>query len=285
MPAAGTLYVVSTPIGNLEDITLRALRVLKEVDVIAAEDTRRTRTLLTHFGISNRLVSYYDAVESRRAPALVARLQGGESVALVSDAGTPGLSDPGHRLVTAAAEVGIGVVPIPGASALTAVLAVAGLPSERFVFEGFLPARRAGRERRLGALHAEARTLVFFEAPHRLAKTLDALLAAFGDRPAVLGRELTKRYEEIRRTTLSDLRDTVANIAVRGEVTLVVGGAEPTAHGEQSHLEDLDAAIKTALAKAQREGRSLRDVVDAVVAERPGRRREIYRRVLGLAGK
>jgi len=285
MPAAGTLYVVSTPIGNLEDITLRALRVLKEVDVVAAEDTRRTRTLLTHFGISSRLVSYYDAVESRRAPALVARLQSGESVALVSDAGTPALSDPGHRLVTAAAEAGLGIVPIPGASALTTVLAVAGLPSERFVFEGFLPARRAGRERRLGELRAEARTLVFFEAPHRLAKTLEAMVAVFGDRPAVLGRELTKRYEEIRRTTLSDLRETVASMPVRGEVTLVVGGAEPTAHGGEGDVEDLDAAIKAALAQAQREGRSLRDVVDALAAGRPGRRREIYRRALVLAGK
>ena len=285
MPAAGTLYVVSTPIGNLEDITLRALRVLKEVDVIAAEDTRRTRNLLTHFGISNRLVSYYDAVEARRAPALVARLRGGESIALVSDAGTPGLSDPGHRLVTAAAEAGLAVVPIPGASALTTVLAAAGLPSERFVFEGFLPARRAGRERRLAELRAEERTLVFFEAPHRLAKTLAALVAVFGDRPAVLGRELTKRYEEIRRSTLSDLCEAVADITVRGEVTLVVGGAPPASQGEQDHAEDLDAVIGTALAKAQREGRSLRDVVDALAAERPGRRREIYRRVLVLAGK
>ncbi len=285
MPHPGTLYIVSTPIGNLEDITQRALRVLKEVGTIAAEDTRRTRGLLTHFGIAKRLVSYYDAVESRRARALVERLQAGEDIALVSDAGTPGLSDPGHRLVIAAASAGIDVVPVPGPSALTAALAVAGLPSDRFVFEGFLPARRAARERRLAELESEERTLVFFEAPHRLAKTLEAMLAAFGDRPAVLGRELTKRYEEIRRGTVRGIYGALGDMTVRGEVTLVVGGAGKDERPEGAPPEDLDAALRTALARARREGRSLRDVVDEMAAARPGRRREIYRRALALSAK
>jgi 16S rRNA (cytidine1402-2'-O)-methyltransferase len=282
MPHHGTLYIVSTPIGNLEDITLRALRVLKEVGTIAAEDTRRTRALLTHFGITKRLVSYYDAVESRRAPALVERLHAGEDIALVSDAGTPGLSDPGHRLVIAAAAAGIDVVPVPGPSALTAALAVAGLPSDRFVFEGFLPARRAARERRLGELQSEERTLVFFEAPHRLAKTLEAMLVGFGDRPAVLGRELTKRYEEIRRGTVREIHGALGDMTVRGEVTLVVGGAGKDEPADGVPPEDLDAALRTALARARREGRSLRDVVDEMAA-RHGRRREIYRRALALS--
>jgi 16S rRNA (cytidine1402-2'-O)-methyltransferase len=279
------LYIVSTPIGNLEDITLRALRVLKEADTVAAEDTRRTRALLTHFGITKRLVSYYDAVESRRAPALVERLRAGEDIALVSDAGTPGLSDPGHRLVIAAAAAGIDVVPVPGPSALTTVLAVAGLPCDRFVFEGFLPARRAARERRLAELQSEERTLVFFEAPHRLAKTLEAMLVGFGDRPAVLGRELTKRYEEIRRGTVRGLHSALGDVAVRGEVTLVVGGAGKDERSEEESPADLDAAIGTALARARREGRSLRDVVDELAAGRHGRRREIYRRALALSAR
>jgi 16S rRNA (cytidine1402-2'-O)-methyltransferase len=285
MPDRGTLYIVSTPIGNLEDITLRALRVLKEVGTIAAEDTRRTRALLTHFGIAKRLVSYYDAVESRRAPALVERLRAGEDIALVSDAGTPGLSDPGHRLVIAAAAAGIDVVPVPGPSALTAALAVAGLPSDRFVFEGFLPARRAARERRLAELQSEERTLVFFEAPHRLAKTLEAMLVGFGDRPAVLGRELTKRYEEIRRGTLRELYRALGDVAVRGEVTLVVGGARRDERLEEAPPADMDASIRMALARARQEGRSLRDVVDELAAGLHGRRREIYRRALALSAE
>jgi 16S rRNA (cytidine1402-2'-O)-methyltransferase len=285
MAESGILYVVATPIGNLEDITLRAIRILKEVDVIAAEDTRRTRALLSHLGVSKPLVSYYDAVEVQRAPRLVQRLERGERIALVSDAGTPGLSDPGHRLVTAASQAGIPVVPIPGPSAITATLAVAGLPCERFAFEGFLPTRGATRTRRLEALRSEQRALVFFEAPHRLARTLEALQVTLGDRQAVMARELTKRYEEIRRGTLASLRDAVCEQNVRGEVTLVVAGVGREqirgAHGE----EDIDAVIGRALEAATREGSSIRDVVDRVVAERGGRRREVYRRTLALAAK
>src|SRR5205823_7313506 len=199
--AAGTLYVVATPIGNLEDVTLRALRVLREVDLIAAEDTRRTRTLLERHGIARPLTSYYDAVERQRAPAIVARLEAGASVALVSDAGTPGLADPGYHLVRGALAAGVPVVPIPGPSALTALVSIAGLPADCFLFEGFLPTRTGARAARLAALAGEPRALVFLEAARRLAAFLAAAEAALGDREAVIARELTKRHEEVLRGT------------------------------------------------------------------------------------
>jgi 16S rRNA (cytidine1402-2'-O)-methyltransferase len=284
MAGSGILYVVATPIGNLEDITLRALRILKEVDLIAAEDTRRTRVLLAHFGIAKPLVSYYDAVERRRAPELVARLTRGDRIALICDAGTPALSDPGYRLVTGASEAGIAVVPIPGPSALTAALAVAGLPSDRFVFEGFLPARGGARARRLEALRDEPRTIVFFEAPHRLASTLEALCEVLGDeRPVVLARELTKRFEEVRRGTLSGFRDTIRGLKVRGEVTLVVAGADAEQLAKARGAGNLDAAIRQALKGT--EAKSVRDIVKHVAAQWHGPRREIYRRTLTLVGK
>jgi 16S rRNA (cytidine1402-2'-O)-methyltransferase len=191
----GVLYVVATPIGNLEDVTLRALRVLGEVDLIAAEDTRRTRVLLERHGIRRPLTSYYDAVERRRAPAIVERLKAGARVALVSDAGTPGVSDPGYHLVRGALAAGVTVVPIPGPSAVAALVSVAGLPVERYVFEGFLPSRPGARAARLAALAREPRALVFFEAARRLVAFLAAAEAALGDRETVIARELTKRYE------------------------------------------------------------------------------------------
>src|SRR5439155_454860 len=190
--AAGTLYVVATPIGNLEDVTLRALRVLREVDLIAAEDTRRTRTLLERHGIARPLTSYYDAVERQRAPALIERLRAGAAVALVSDAGTPGIADPGYHLVRGALAAGIAVVPVPGPSALTALVSVAGFPAERFVFEGFLPSRPGPRAARLAALVREPRALLFFEAARRLAAFLAAAEAALGDRETAIARELPR---------------------------------------------------------------------------------------------
>ncbi len=281
-PAPGTLYVVATPIGNLEDITLRALRILKEVDVIAAEDTRHTRGLLVHHGIHTPLVSYYDAVEARRVPGLLARLERGERIALVSDAGTPGISDPGHRLIAAAARAGVAVVPVPGASALITALTVAGLPTDRVVFEGFLPVRGAPRRCRLAALQHEPRTIVLFEAPHRLDRTLADLCSVLADRPAVLARELTKRFEEIRRGTLASLAEAVAAQGVRGEIALVIGGA-PEADEDAGSSADLDARIARALEAAAAAGGSVRDAVDRVASEVGGRRREIYRRALALA--
>jgi 16S rRNA (cytidine1402-2'-O)-methyltransferase len=226
----GTLQVVATPIGNLADLSLRAQQVLGGADVIAAEDTRRTLQLLQSLGISRPLVSLFEHNESQRVPRLLERLAAGQSVALVSDAGTPLLSDPGFELVRAASRAGFAVQAIPGPSAITAALAVAGLPTQRFCFEGFLPARAAERRRALAALAHEPRTLVFFEAPHRIRATLADLAAEFGaQREAVVTRELTKAHESIYRGTLAELGLTAARDEnfERGEITLVVAGATP----------------------------------------------------------
>jgi 16S rRNA (cytidine1402-2'-O)-methyltransferase len=226
----GTLQVVATPIGNLADLSPRAQQVLGGADVIAAEDTRRTLQLLQSLGISRPLVSLFEHNESQRVPRLLERLAAGQSVALVSDAGTPLLSDPGFELVRAASRAGFAVQAIPGPSAITAALAVAGLPTQRFCFEGFLPARAAERRRALAALAHEPRTLVFFEAPHRIRATLADLAAEFGaQREAVVTRELTKAHESIYRGTLAELGLTAARDEnfERGEITLVVAGATP----------------------------------------------------------
>jgi 16S rRNA (cytidine1402-2'-O)-methyltransferase len=226
----GTLQVVATPIGNLADLSPRAQQVLGGADVIAAEDTRRTLQLLQSLGISRPLVSLFEHNESQRVPRLLERLAAGQSVALVSDAGTPLLSDPGFELVRAASRAGFAVQAIPGPSAITAALAVAGLPTQRFCFEGFLPARAAERRSALAALAHEARTLVFFEAPHRIRATLADLAAEFGaEREAVVTRELTKAHESIYRGTLAELGLTAARDEnfERGEITLVVAGATP----------------------------------------------------------
>ena len=221
--APATLYIVSTPIGNLEDITFRALRILREVHWIACEDTRRTATLLHHHGITTRLISYHEHNERERAMELVAALERGESGALVTDAGTPLVSDPGFRLVAAAIAAGIRVVPLPGPSALLAALAGSGLPCDEFLFAGFLPARRAERRRTLERLRTASRTIVLFEAPHRLDASLADAAEILGPRPACVARELTKIYEEFRRGSLSELAAHFANAAVRGEITLVIG--------------------------------------------------------------
>ena len=276
MSTTGVLYVVATPIGNLEDVTLRALRVLAEVDLIAAEDTRRTAILLRHHGITTRQVSYYDAIERRRTPELVERMRAGARVALVTDAGTPGVADPGYHLVRGALEAGIPVVPVPGVSAVTTLVSVAGLPVDRFAFEGFLPARAAARTARLRGLAAEPRAMVFLEAGRRLPAFLRDAEAALGDREAVIGRELTKVHEEQLRGRLSELRVHVeAGEAVRGEVTIVVAGASAP---EAVTPDTLDAAIREALAS----GRSVRELSAALARELGMPRRDIYRRALAL---
>ncbi|HHT48430.1 MAG TPA: 16S rRNA (cytidine(1402)-2'-O)-methyltransferase [Firmicutes bacterium] len=226
--AAGCLYLVTTPIGNLEDLTARAVRVLREVDLIAAEDTRQTRKLLSHLSIHQRVVSYYREKEQERAEMLLDHLRSGRQVALVSDAGTPGLSDPGAVVVAKAVAAGIRVVPVPGVSACLAALVASGLSTTRFVFEGFLPRKPKERESRLAALAREERTIVLYEAPHRLTKTLSALAAALGpDRPVVIARELTKKYEEFWRGTLAEAVEAWTAREVRGEFTLVVAGLAP----------------------------------------------------------
>jgi len=222
----GTLYIVATPIGNLEDITLRALRILREVDLIACEDTRQTLKLLRHYGIRRPLLSYHEHNQRKRAEELIARLKEGRSVALVSDAGTPLLSDPGEVLLERAIAEGIPVVPIPGPSAVTTAAMAAGLPVDRFLFVGFLPARRGPRRVELERLKTIPYTLIFFEAPHRLAETLADMREILGARPAVLARELTKVHETFERATLAELAERVAEAPVKGEIVLLVAGAE-----------------------------------------------------------
>lgn len=232
MSSVATLYIVATPIGNLGDIVPRALEILQTVDVIAAEDTRHSRRLLEHFGIDRPLVSYHDHSGAEALAALRQRWLRGEAVALISDAGTPLVADPGYRLVDAAHQDGVTVVPIPGACAATVALSASGLPSDRFVFEGFLPPRTTARRQRLRALASEPRTLIFYEAPHRLLGMLDdAIDELGGSRLATLGRELTKRFETIRRSSLAELRAWVADDAdqQRGECVLVVAGSARSA--------------------------------------------------------
>ncbi len=230
----GTLYIVATPIGNLEDITLRALRTLAGVDTIAAEDTRRTRNLLTHHGISRPLVSYHDHNKVKQAPRLLAMLQAQQSVALVTDAGTPGISDPAYYLLQTVLSHDIPVVPIPGVTAAITALSVSGLPTDRFVFEGFLPIKSGRRRQRLEALIDEPRTIVFYESPHRLLKLLQEIHDHLGaDRQVVIGRELTKRFEEIRRDTASSLLDELGSRSMRGEFTVLVAGVSQKAPRKQ----------------------------------------------------
>ena len=218
----GTLYVVATPIGNLEDITLRALRVLKEVGLVACEDTRRTRTLLTHFGIHVPVTSYFEHNKLAKGPAILKTLREGKSVALVTDAGTPGISDPGFLLVREAREAGMPVVPVPGPSAVVAALSAAGIPADTFVFDGFLPVKPGKRIHRLEALRELEMTLVCYESPHRILAALEAIGQVFGQVEIVVARELTKQFEEIVRGTPAALRERFAAGTVRGEFTLVI---------------------------------------------------------------
>jgi len=244
----GTLWIVATPIGNLEDLSPRAQRILGEVDLVVCEDTRHSGRLLAAFGLQARLASLHEHNEEREVPGLIARLQGGESIALVSDAGTPLLSDPGYRLVRAAGAAGLAVSPVPGPSAVLAALSVAGLPTDRFAFEGFLPARAAARRARLEALADEPRTLVFFEAGNRLAALLaDAADVLGGERAAVVARELTKLHETLYRGTLAELAAGLATDpdASRGENVVVIAGREPAAsrEGDEAALATLLPAL------------------------------------------
>lgn len=219
----GTLYVVPTPIGNLEDITLRALNVLKGVDVIAAEDTRTTKFLLDHYGIQKPLLSFFSHNEQVRVPQIIQRLKNGESVALVSDAGTPGISDPAHSIISASIENNISLVPLPGATAFVPALVISGFSTHEFVFEGFLPHKK-GRKTKLERLKMEERTIVLYESVHRIEKTLKELLEYFGERNIVVVRELTKKFEEIIRGRISDVSQQVASRTLKGEFVLVIEG-------------------------------------------------------------
>ena len=272
----GGLILCGTPIGNLEDVTFRLLRVLAEADVVACEDTRRTRKLLSHHGVSVReVVTYNEQNERRQGDALLRRMRLGQTVALVSDAGMPGLSDPGYRLVRSCAEQGIDVSVVPGPTAAVSALAVSGLPPARFVFEGFLPRKPGERKRRLEELKAEERTIVVYESPHRIESTLADMAGVWGPRPAVLVRELTKLYEEVRRGDLEELLAGVTDDPPKGEIVIVVEGAIHDAReipgpeelaARARALMDEGLGRKEAMARVAREtGAQRREVFDALI--------------------
>jgi len=221
----GALYVVSTPIGNLADITYRAVHLLQGVDLIAAEDTRTTAILLRHYHISTKMTSYHSYNQQRQTPVLLNALKNGKALALVSDAGTPGISDPAYLLVRAAVENDIQIIPVPGPSAFLATLVVSGLPVNRFVFEGFLPLKK-GRNTKIKQLASETRPLVFYESPHRVLRTVKEFLAAWGDRPCVMGREVTKKFEEFFRGSLSELIQRLERQKPKGEIVLIIAGCD-----------------------------------------------------------
>ena len=270
----GVLYIVSTPIGNLEDITLRALRVLKEVDLIAAEDTRRTRQLLTHYGIHKPLISYHEHNRRMREKTLLNELREGKSVALVTDAGTPGISDPGEELVRGAVQEGIPLVSIPGPAALVAALSVSGLPTESFLFYGFLPSKAAARRKWLTSLKERPETLVFYESPRRLSSLLEDAAQILGERRVVVAREMTKVYEEVYRGTVSEVLEQIGKEEVKGEVTVILEGCTSPPPVESS-------AIIEALKRYSEEmGLSRKDSVDRVAEDLGVSRRQVYQQSL-----
>ena len=243
--SGGILYIVGTPIGNLEDITLRALRILKEVDCIAAEDTRTARKLLGRYEIKTPTISYYDAAERQKSRRLVARLNSGESIALISEAGMPGISDPGYRVVAEAISAGIPVVPIPGPSASLAALVVSGLATDRFIFEGFLPRSLSAIKKKLFLLRDEERTSIFYESPRRLLVTLGAVRDVLGGRNVVVARELTKIFEEVIRGTATELIDQLKDREIKGEIVLMVEGRkEKMSWDHISSSEQIESVIK-----------------------------------------
>jgi len=253
-PKPSTLYIVGTPIGNLEDITFRAVRILQNVDLIAAEDTRHTGKLLQHLQVKTPQISYHEHNRSSRIPELLEHLHSGKAIAVVSDAGMPGISDPGYELVKACVEAGISVVPIPGASAAITALSAAGLPTDRFVFEGFLPAKGQQRREYLEVLETETRTLIFYESPHRLRETLQDLAQVWGsDRQIVLARELTKLYEEFWRGTIGDAIAHYQQREPQGEYTILVAGKPPsqTQLTEEQLKAELQQLISQGISRSQ----------------------------------
>jgi 16S rRNA (cytidine1402-2'-O)-methyltransferase len=244
MNAYGKLYIVSTPIGNLEDITLRAIRTLKEVDVIAAEDTRHSRKLLNHYGITKPVISYWSEKEKIRSEEMIEKLRLGLSIAIISDAGTPGISDPGAVLIKRAIDEGVNVISIPGPSAAIAALSVSGLSTEEFTFIGFLPPKAAQRQKRLNELALEPRTLIFYEAPHRILDTLSDMKEIFAGRNAVLAKEITKMHEEILRGTISEILDMLETRTIAGEYVIIVEGKSKEAVSIEEALQEIKSLMK-----------------------------------------
>ncbi|MDE2363019.1 MAG: 16S rRNA (cytidine(1402)-2'-O)-methyltransferase [Hyphomicrobiales bacterium] len=272
------LHVVATPIGNLKDISLRALSTLAAAEAVIAEDTRVTKTLLAHYGIATPLIAYHEHNAQIVRPQILARLEKGAALALVSDAGTPLVSDPGFKLVAESVAAGFAVTSVPGASAVLAALVVAGLPTDRFFFEGFLPQKNAARRARLAELAAIPGTLVFFESPRRIAETLADCASVLGARDAAVARELTKHFETVRRGPLADLAREIAGTELRGEIVLLVG--PPGEDAQEIGEADLDARIRAALSE-----NSVKDAASIVAGETGQPRRRVYARALQLAGR
>jgi 16S rRNA (cytidine1402-2'-O)-methyltransferase len=271
----GILYIVATPIGNLEDITLRAIRILKEVDLIAAEDTRHTQILLSHYAIGTPLTSYHEHNERAKAQPLVERLRRGENIALLSDAGTPAISDPGYRLIVEAIRAGVRIIPLPGPSALAAVLSASGLPTDRFVFEGFLPAKKQERKAKLEALRSETRTVVLYEAPHRIKESLVDMQQILGEREIVLGREVSKRHEEFLRGMLRDVIAQLTDREIKGEITLVV-------HGATDESKVSDEELKEEIERLTAQGIGVKQISEMIGERYRLSKREVYQRALQL---
>jgi 16S rRNA (cytidine1402-2'-O)-methyltransferase len=274
----GTLYIVATPIGNLADITLRALQTLKEVDLIAAEDTRVTRNLLSHYGIDTPTTPYHQHSLGKKATRLIDKLKAGQNIALVSDAGTPGISDPGCDIIQLAIADEVPIVVIPGASAFITALVESGLPTRRFVFEGFLPRRGSDRRAHLRTLLEEQRTMVFYESPHRVVACLKDMLSVWGDRPVAFVREATKMFEEVHRGTVTSAIECFASRQPRGEFTIVAAGNDACEDNSSSQEESIERALELCLSS----GVSERDAVREVTAKFAVPRKEIYRLMLAL---
>ena len=275
----GVLYVVATPIGNRQDITLRALDILREVDLIAAEDTRKSGNFLAHYQIQNRLVSYHDHNEKKRTPELIGKLLGGMTIALISNAGTPLVSDPGYRLIEAAIANKITVTPIPGVTAATAAMSVSGLPTDSFVFIGFAPKKKGKRLQFLTELSAEPRPLIFYESPKRILALMEEIISCMGNRNAILAREMTKLHEEFVRGTVSQILKTIkARPAFKGECTLLVAGGEVS---EQINSEIVKTEIKTALQNGQN---GLSQIARAIAKKYGLPKNEVYDLALKIRG-
>jgi len=279
---SGILYICGTPIGNLEDITLRSLKILKEVNLIAAEDTRHTLKLLNHYRINTKVTSYYEYNKFKKAPYLVEILKNGQDIALVSDAGMPGISDPGYVLIDLALKNNIKIIPVPGVSALITALVVSGLPTAKFVFEGFLPRKIKERKRYFKSIENEERTIIFYETPHRLKKALKDMLEILGDRKVVIARELTKLYEEIIRGKLSQVLTEISTKEVKGEITLIVQGGIKKKENSSTDFLIKECIIEEYLKKLKNQGYSNKEIIKITQEKLNIPKNLIYKKLLEM---
>ncbi|MBA7544648.1 Ribosomal RNA small subunit methyltransferase I [subsurface metagenome] len=278
----GILYICGTPIGNLEDITLRALKILKKVKLIAAEDTRHTKKLLNHFQINTKVSSYYEYNKFIKAPHLVEILKNGQDIALVSDAGMPGISDPGYVLVNLALKNNIKIIPVPGVSALITALVVSGLPTDKFVFEGFLPRKIKERKRYFKSIENEERTIIFYETPHRLKRALKDMLEIWGERRIVIARELTKMYEEVIRGKLSQVLTEISTKEIKGEITLIVQGRIKKKGNDAIDFLIKECIIEGCLNKLKNQGYSNKDIIKIAQEKLNIPKNLIYKKLLEM---